>query len=104
MNQDPGQNLPRLVGLWKQIARRYQNQPKSLMFELLNEPNDRLDDERWQQAFPQLLRAIRDSNPDRIILIGPAYLNAVDRLDKMQLPPQDRRIAGTFPYSKPLPF
>jgi endoglucanase len=104
MNQDPVQNLPRLVELWKQIARRYQNQPKSLMFELLNEPNDRLDDERWQQAFPQLLKAIRDSNPDRIILIGPAYLNAVDRLDKMQLPPQDRRIVGTFHYYKPLQF
>jgi len=88
MNQDPVQNLPRLVELWKQIARRYQNQPKSLMFELLNEPHDRLDDERWQDAFPQLLKAIRDSNPDRIILIGPAYWNAVDRLDKIQLPPQ----------------
>jgi endoglucanase len=96
MNQNPVQNRPRLVELWKQVARRYQNQPKSLMFELLNEPHDRLDDERWQDAFPQLLKAIRDSNPDRIILIGPAYLNAVDRLDKMQLPPQDRRIIGTF--------
>src|SRR5262245_38994050 len=31
MNQDPVQNLPRLEELWKQIARRYQNQPKSLM-------------------------------------------------------------------------
>ena len=80
----------------KQVARRYQNQPKSLMFELLNEPHNRLDDERWQDAFPQLLKAIRDSNPDRIILIGPAHSNGVDRLDKIQLPPQDRRIIGTF--------
>src|SRR5262245_42934631 len=104
MNQDPVQNLPRLVELWKQIALRYRNQPKSLMFELLNEPHDQLDDERWQEAFPTLLKAIRDSNPDRIILIGPAYLNAVDRLDKIQLPPQDRRIIGTFHYYKPLQF
>jgi Cellulase (glycosyl hydrolase family 5) len=86
MNQDPVQSLPRLVGLWQQIALRYQNQPNSLMFELLNEPHDQLDDERWQEAFPPLLKAIRDSNPDRIILIGPAYMNAVDRLDKMKLP------------------
>ena len=104
MNQDPVQNLPRLVELWKQIARRYQHQPKSLMFELLNEPHGRLNDERWQEAFPQLLKAIRDSNPDRIILIGPAYLNAIDRLDKIELPPQDRRIIGTFHYYKPLQF
>ena len=104
MNQDPVQNLPRLVELWKQIALRYRNQPKSLMFELLNEPHDQLDDERWQEVFPTLLKAIRDSNPDRIILIGPAYLNTVDRLDKIQLPPQDRRIIGTFHYYKPLQF
>jgi endoglucanase len=82
MNQDPVRNLPRLVELWKQIALRYRNQPKSLMFELLNEPHDQLDDKRWQEVFPTLLKAIRDSNPDRIILIGPAYLNTVDRLDK----------------------
>ena len=44
------------------------------MFELLNEPNGQLDDERWQEAFPQLVKAIR-GNPDRIILIGPAYSN-----------------------------
>ena len=64
--------------LWKQIALRYQKQhqkqPKSLMFELLNEPNGQLDDERWQEAFPQLVKAIR-GNPDRIILFGPAYSN-----------------------------
>ena len=60
--------------LWKQIALRYEKQPKSLMFELLNEPNGQLDDERWQEAFPQLVKAIR-GNPDRIILIGPAYSN-----------------------------
>ena len=104
MNQDPVQNLPRLVELWKQIARRYQKRPKSLMFELLNEPHDRLDDERWQGAFPQLLKVIRDRNPNRIILIGPAHSNGVDRLDKIQLPPQDQRIIGTFHYYKPLQF
>jgi endoglucanase len=31
-------------------------------------------------------------------------MNAVDRLDKMKLPPQDRRIIGTFHYYKPLQF
>ena len=35
MNKDPVQSLPRLVELWQQISLRYQNQPNSLMFELL---------------------------------------------------------------------
>ena len=104
MNQDPAQNLPRLVELWRQIALRYQNQPKGLMFELLNEPHDRLDDERWQEAFPQVLKAIRDSNPDRMVVIGPSPLNGIERLDKLHLRPQDRRIIGTFHYYNPFQF
>jgi endoglucanase len=104
MNQDPIQHLPRLVELWKQIALRYQNQPKRLMFELLNEPNEQLDDERWQQAFPPVLKAIRHSNPDRMVIIGPSPLNGIGRLDKLHLPPQDRRIIGTFHYYSPLQF
>jgi endoglucanase len=104
MNRDPVQSLPRLVELWKQIALRYQNFPKRLMFELLNEPNEQLDDERWQQAFPQVLSAIRDSNPDRMVVIGSAPLNGIEHLDKLHLPPQDRRIIGTFHYYGPFHF
>jgi endoglucanase len=104
MNRDPVQSLPRLVELWKQIALRYQNFPKRLIFELLNEPNEQLDDERWQQAFPPVLKAIRDSNPDRMVVIGPSPLNGIERLDKLHLPPQDRRIIGTFHYYSPLQF
>jgi endoglucanase len=104
MNRDPVQNLSRLVELWKQIALRYRNQPKSLMFELLNEPHDQLNEERWQDAFPQVLKVIRDSNPDRIVVIGQAPWNGIERLDKLQLPTHDRRIIGTFHYYSPLRF
>ena len=104
MNREPVQNLPRLVELWKQIALRYQKFPKRLMFELLNEPNEQLDDERWQEAFPQVLKAIRDSNPDRMVVIGPSPLNGIERLDKLHLPPQDPRIIGTFHYYSPFQF
>jgi endoglucanase len=51
-----------------------------------------------------VLKTIRDSNPDRMVIIGPAHFNDVDRLNRLQLPPQDRRIIGTFHYYRPLQF
>src|SRR5205085_6932384 len=45
MDKDPAANKERLVGLWRQIAERYKGQPDTVVFELLNEPHDRLTDE-----------------------------------------------------------
>ena len=39
--------LPRLLSLWKQIAARYKDRPKTLLFELFNEPQDKFTDEIW---------------------------------------------------------
>jgi endoglucanase len=46
MEKDPVNNFPRLLALWKQIAVRYRDWPDNLFFELFNEPNDGLNDER----------------------------------------------------------
>jgi len=36
----PEEHLPRLEGLWRQIAARYKDRPRAVVFELLNEPHD----------------------------------------------------------------
>jgi endoglucanase len=100
----PERHLPRLLALWRQIAQRYRDQPERLVFEILNEPHDKLTDERWQQDFPQLLAAIRESNPQRIVIIGPGNWNNLDHLDKLRLPEQDRRLIATFHYYSPFEF
>ena len=104
MERDPVNNLPRLLALWKQIALRYRDWPDNLFFELFNEPHDGLNDERWQETFPQLIRAIRESNPNQMIIVGPAWWNSVDHLSKLELPEQDRRLIVTFHYYQPFKF
>jgi endoglucanase len=101
---DPDKHLPRLKALWKQIAERYRKQSERLYFELLNEPNDRLTDERWQKMVPQLLEVIRASNPERIVIVGPGQWNNLNHLDKLSLPEKDRRLIVTFHYYSPFPF
>jgi endoglucanase len=76
MSRSPLDSLERLVHIWAQIAQHYRGYSDRLYFELLNEPGDQLTDKRWQEIALVLLRIVRDSNPTRIVVIGPASLNA----------------------------
>ena len=81
-----------------------QDRPKTLFFELFNEPQDKFIDEIWNEVFPELLRTIRQSNPDRLVIVGPGYWNNMDHLPLLQLPTDDRRLIVTFHYYKPFHF
>lgn len=104
MDQDPVGNAPRLVGLWRQIAARYQNRPAKLFFELFNEPQNNFSDQQWNDVIPALLRAIRETNPTRAVIIGPGYWNGFDHLPYLQFPEADPEIIVTFHYYKPMQF
>jgi endoglucanase len=101
---DPERHLPRLVAIWKQIAKRYRDRPATVLFELLNEPNSKLDAERWNAAIPQLLAVIRPENPHRGVIVGPARWNNVNALAELQLPADDRWLIATFHYYEPFQF
>jgi endoglucanase len=104
MDTDPDAHLPRLTAIWRQIAQRYRSRPDRLYLELLNEPHDKLDDARWSKMVPSLLAAIRESNPRRIVIVGPSSWNSPDHLDRLQLPESDRMLIGTFHYYSPFKF
>jgi endoglucanase len=102
--QEPARHLPRLEALWKQIARRYRGRPERLSFELLNEPHGALTPERWQRMVPQLLAAVRESNPRRVVIIGPGNWNNVYALDQLSLAEADRLLVATVHYYNPMEF
>jgi endoglucanase len=104
MDREPDRHLPRLLALWRQIAQHYRDRPDRLYFELLNEPHGALSDERWQAMVPKLLEAVRQSNPHRIVIIGPGTWNNLAHLDKLSLPEADRRLIVTFHYYSPFQF
>lgn len=100
----PDEELARFLALWRQVAERYQDRPVKLVFELLNEPHGELSHERWQAMFPKVLAVVRESNPDRAVIIGPGQWNNVDELPKLRLPEGDRMLIGTFHYYNPFQF
>jgi endoglucanase len=94
----------RLLAFWQQVAEVYQLAPPSVVFEILNEPNGALTDERWNALLKESLAVIRKTNPVRNVIIGPASWNGIHALDKLDLPEDDRHIILTVHYYLPMAF
>lgn len=94
----------RFVGMWRQIAERYRGYPANVCFELLNEPHDKLTAVEWNRVLADTLKEVRNSNPDRWIMVGPAGYNQISLLDELKLPATDRRIVVTVHYYSPFRF
>ena len=102
--EDPDSSRDRFLALWRQVAGRYRDRPEALYFEILNEPHGNLDADAWNELLPEALAVIRESNPDRFVIVGPAQWNNYRALDALRLPEDDRRLIATFHYYDPFRF
>jgi endoglucanase len=104
MAQDPEGLRPKWLAFWRQMAPRYADAPETVLFELLNEPNRALTPELWNAFLAEALALVRESNPDRTIVIGPGEWNAIGKLEELVLPEGDRRILASVHYYEPFIF
>jgi endoglucanase len=95
---------PKLKAVWAQLAERYQNEPNSVTFELLNEPHGQFDAATWNATFPELLAVVRKTNPERNVILGGVQWNSRNTLKDLVLPASDKHIIATFHYYDPFPF
>lgn len=101
---DPAMCRVRLGAFWSQVAPRYRRAPASVLFELLNEPHDKLDAAGWNGLLADMLAIVRRTNPTRTVVIGPTQWNSLAALDTLVLPASDRNILVTFHYYEPFRF
>jgi endoglucanase len=104
MGDDPVANKPKFLAFWRQVAARYKNAPESVIFEILNEPSKKLSPDLWNEYLAEALTIIRQSNPKRTVIIGPAFWNGIDHLKELQLPEDDRNLIVTVHYYQPMEF
>ncbi|WP_230558600.1 glycoside hydrolase family 5 protein [Sphingomonas segetis] len=93
----------KLTAFWQQVAPRYANHPRTVAFELLNEPHDKLNGESWNRLFAEQLALVRQTNPNRIVVVGPTHWNSLNDLPLLKLPP-DPNLLVTFHYYDPFHF
>ena len=110
MMWDPWSHKDRFLGIWKQVAEHYKDYPPTVSFELLNEPNDQLNASLWNQYLVETLAIVRETNPTRDVVIGPASWNAYDWVTTLDVPndkrssPVDEHLIVTFHYYLPFQF
>jgi endoglucanase len=92
----------RFVALWRQIAPRFAGHDACLVFEPYNEPHGRLN-ARWNDLLAQAVAAIRETNPTRVLLVGPTHWNAAHALSALRLP-RDANLIVTIHHYEPFDF
>lgn len=104
MGENPEDNKPKFLSFWRQVAVRYKDAPDTVFLEVLNEPSRKLTPELWNTYLAEALAIIRESNPTRTVIAGPAFWNGIDHLDELALPEKDRNLIVTVHYYKPMEF
>ncbi len=103
MAWDPWSHKDRFLGLWRQIAEHYKDSPSNVIFELFNEPNGEFNAPLWNQYLVEALAVVRETNPVRDVVVGPASWNAYDWLSTLDVP-DDEHLIVTFHYYSPFQF
>jgi endoglucanase len=105
MMQAPNAQAEKLIGLWRQIATRYKGMPRAVVYEILNEPQNKLTAEIWNPILARVVAAIRAIDPERLIIIeGAHWASATDLRDTLQVPEGDPNIIASFHMYAPMYF
>jgi endoglucanase len=104
MADNPEAKKEMFISFWKQIAPRYKDKSGNVIFELLNEPNQKLTAEMWNIFSAEAVKVIRQTNPDRTLIIGPGNWNGIESLNTLKLPENDRNIIVTVHFYHPMRF
>lgn len=104
MADDPISKKEMFIAVWKQLAPRYKDQPNDVIFEILNEPNQKLTVELWNHYLADAIILIRETNPHRTLIIGPGNWNGIESLPTLVLPEDEKNIIVTVHFYHPMPF
>jgi endoglucanase len=102
LTQNVAAERDRFVGLWAQIAARYQSRPETVAFELFNEPNGQLDTS-WNDVLLPAVQTIRASNPHRLLIVDSVFWADPTRLSTLTLP-NDANIMSSIHFYEPKLF
>ncbi len=101
MASNPGAERARFVGLWSQIAARYQDRPDTVAFELLNEPNTQLDGS-WNDVAAAAIAAVRATNPRRLLVVDTVFWADPSKLSSLTLPDDANLLVAVHVYEPKL--
>lgn len=101
---NPARERGRFLALWGQIGEAFADAPPSLFFEPLNEPHGpQWDGARLIDLQSETVTLLRESNPTRLIVLGPGNWQNINALANWT-PPEADNIAVSVHYYEPYAF
>jgi endoglucanase len=105
MMQSPRAWEGHLISIWQQIATHYKGMPRAVVYEILNEPTDKLTADIWNPILARAIAAVRAIDPDRTIIVeGAHWASAKDLRDTLAVPEGDPHLVGSFHMYAPMYF
>jgi endoglucanase len=102
--RSPALHKSRFLAIWEQLATHYKDYSGDLFFELLNEPNSLLTSDLWNQYLQEAIATIRQTNPGRILIVGPTNWYNISSLQNLKLPADDKSLIVAVHYYNPFQF
>jgi len=98
----------RFLAMWAQIAQRFAKHDARLLLEPYNEPHGLLNrqgdgSQPWNDLVSRAVRVIRQTNPMRVLVIGPTHWNSAYDLAQLALP-HDPNLVLTVHSYEPFTF
>jgi endoglucanase len=92
------------IKLWVEISGRLKNHPvNQVAYELMNEPVAP-DPEDWNRLIARAVKAIRQTEPTRVLIIGPNRWQTPENFPFLKVPPNDPNIILSLHTYSPLFF
>lgn len=99
---EPTAHRWRFVGIWDQLAEHYAGFPDAVAFELLNEPQQALDAERWNDLLETTLARVRRLHPERLVIIDGPDLAYASSLPGLEVPSDPNLMVAVHTYTPTL--
>lgn len=91
-----------LSSVWTQVAQRYRNRSKYIIYEILNEPNS-VSCEQWNKIQEGALKTIRQYDANHIVVVTGADWGGINSLKKTTLY-DDSNLIYSFHFYNPMMF
>jgi endoglucanase len=103
VRDSPATESERFLAIWRQVATRYTGRPATVAFDILNEPANQLTAPLWNQLAATAIAAIRETNPDRYIVVEADPWADAASFSGLKLP-KDAHVVASFHGYEPKLF
>jgi len=101
---EPAAQKEKFLSIWQQLAKKFVDRPRTVFYEILNEPHDNLTSALWNTYLAEAIQTIRAVDSTHTLIIGTAEWGGIAAMNKLIIPAEEKNAIFTFHYYEPFQF